>query len=96
MVSKRNDRLSGLQSDLKRYRKQHVKEGIKMKFTTIISFRLSNGALLEMTKTGRKYRVMVASPIINEAPEIYFDLTKKEGLQTCSEIIKNDVCDITI
>ena len=65
-------------------------------FQTIERCHLSDGSLLELTRAGRKYRVMKASPVWLEPPTIHADKTVKEARQIYADYLEADVCEIDI
>ena len=65
-----------------------------MTFKTIESTHLSDGSLLELTRTGRNYRVMLASPAMFEAPLIKFGLNKAQAYEIYADFIKCDVLEV--
>lgn len=64
-----------------------------MKFTRLETTHLSNGSLLELTQAGRKYRVLVGSPILGEAPIISDLVDKKRAYAMYNDMLREDVLD---
>jgi len=65
----------------------------KYKPTIIESARLSDGSLLEISRIGRKYYVMHASPILGEPPETWFDLSRADAYEIFTQILGSDVLE---
>jgi hypothetical protein len=65
-----------------------------LKVTELEKIHLSTGQLLRLSKLGHKYTVMLASPEMFEAPELWNNLNKKDAYNKYADILKNDVLEI--
>ena len=55
---------------------------------------LSNGQLMEISKIGRKYTFMLASPDLMTAPDLLHGLSKKEAYEAFETHLRADVLEV--